>query len=273
MLRSDLHAERSSDVLQEGLRAASEELWFVNPTRDTMADLVHVLRETGSATPPTPIRIFAAERPLKALSDDFLLASVTADLVSTEQVKLRSLETPPRHSLLMTPDSVVSLIECERRVAGLTSARDEFVEQAYAEYQRRWRRAEAFTLRTPPLSEIRESLADDIGPETATDFDRALEALTDVDGERIDEVTLSLLVAANNGELLYDISRWGEDIRLASKATFSRNKNQLEDIDLIETEKVPIDVGRPRLRLVLGDAVRGDDIKDVTKRAQRELGG
>uniref|UniRef100_UPI001E4BF87B transcriptional regulator TbsP domain-containing protein n=1 Tax=Halegenticoccus soli TaxID=1985678 RepID=UPI001E4BF87B len=38
-----------------------------------------------------------------------------------------------------------------------------------------------------------------------------------------------------------------------SKATFSRTKTRLEDMGLIDTEKVPIDVGRPRLRLKLGD--------------------
>ncbi|PWG73380.1 hypothetical protein DF186_23370, partial [Enterococcus hirae] len=63
----------------------------------------------------------------------------------------------------------------------------------------------------------------------------------------------SLLVAAKNDVLLYDISKWGEDVGIASKATFSRTKTKLEDMGLIDTEKVPIDVGRPRLRLKLGD--------------------
>ena len=40
---------------------------------------------------------------------------------------------------------------------------------------------------------------------------------------------------------------------IASKATFSRTKTRLEDAGIIDTEKVPIDVGRPRLRLKLGD--------------------
>jgi predicted transcriptional regulator len=69
----------------------------------------------------------------------------------------------------------------------------------------------------------------------------------------LDEVGLSLLVAAKHEQLLYDISRWGEDTGVASKATFSRTKTHLEEQGLIETEKVPIDVGRPRLRLILGN--------------------
>jgi hypothetical protein len=95
----------------------------------------------------------------------------------------------------------------------------------------------------------------DIGDDAAADFDAVLDSLQTArgDGDGLDEVTISLLVAAKNGELLYDISKWGEDIGLASKATFSRTKTQLEDRGLIDTEKVPIDVGRPRLRLKLGD--------------------
>jgi hypothetical protein len=105
------------------------------------------------------------------------------------------------------------------------------------------------------MSQVRETLEGDIGPETAEDFDTVLDSLQTArgNGEGLDEVTISLLVAAKNGELLYDISKWGEDIGLASKATFSRTKTKLEDMGLIDTEKVPIDVGRPRLRLKLAD--------------------
>ena len=66
-------------------------------------------------------------------------------------------------------------------------------------------------------------------------------------------MTISLLIAAKNEVLLYDISKWGEDVGIASKATFSRTKSRLEESGVITTEKVPIDVGRPRLRLQLGD--------------------
>ena len=73
------------------------------------------------------------------------------------------------------------------------------------------------------------------------------------DEEDLSEVTVALLVAAKNEQLLYDISKWGEDTGVASKATFSRTKTNLEERGLIDTEKVPIDVGRPRLRLKLAD--------------------
>ena len=58
---------------------------------------------------------------------------------------------------------------------------------------------------------------------------------------------------------------------MASKATFSRTKTRLEERGLIETEKVPIDVGRPRLRLLLGEErLREADAEELASVA-REL--
>jgi hypothetical protein len=111
-----------------------------------------------------------------------------------------------------------------------------------------------------------ETLEAEIDPDVAADFETVLNSLDSArgDGDGLDEVTISLLVAARNGELLYDISKWGEDVGLASKATFSRTKTRLEDNGLIDTEKVPIDVGRPRLRLMPGDSrLEEADIDDV----------
>jgi DNA-binding MarR family transcriptional regulator len=82
---------------------------------------------------------------------------------------------------------------------------------------------------------------------------------------------ISLLVAGKNGELLYDISKWGEDVGVASKATFSRTKTRLEDNGLLDTEKVPIDVGRPRLRLLLGDQRLADATADELAAVAREM--
>jgi hypothetical protein len=268
MLRSDLHAEQSGDVLAEGIEAADEELWLVNPTHETMAEFVHTVRASGPPSPPAePVRVLAAEEPLKRLNQDFVLASHAADLVGEGPLSVRLMEATPRYSLLVTEQSVVSLVECERRVAGLTSTRDRFVEEAREESRRRWRRGEGFSLRTPPLSEIRGTLAAELDEQTAREFDRMLESL-DAGAGPLDEVALALLVAARNEQLLYDISRWGEEIQLASKATFSRSKNTLETAGLIETEKVPIEIGRPRLRLFLQEEYRGLDTETLLARAQ-----
>jgi hypothetical protein len=101
---------------------------------------------------------------------------------------------------------------------------------------------------------VLDSLGEEFNSAVESDFRTVLESVEDMDDSgELDEVGLSLLVAAKHEQLLYDISKWGEDVGVASKATFSRTKTHFEEQGLLETEKVPIDVGRPRLRLLLGD--------------------
>ena len=148
-----------------------------------------------------------------------------------------------------------------------------YIAGAYEQYAGALDRAEAFSLRTPGLSRVRETLAERIGESAAADFDAVLTSMESArgDGDGLDEVTISLLVAAKNDELLYDISKWGEDVGIASKATFSRTKSELEDAGLITTEKVPIDVGRPRLRLKLGEDVGDASAGELAAMAQSAL--
>ncbi len=69
----------------------------------------------------------------------------------------------------------------------------------------------------------------------------------------IDMVAVLLLAAAINEELFFDVVVWGEHTRLASKATFSRRKDFLENLGVIYEENVRAPFGRPRIRLKLND--------------------
>ena len=251
MLDSDLVADHIGGVLRESLAATSEELLFVNPSKKAIEAVIGEI-EHGSQP---PVRLFVDEEPLKTLVDDFLIASSMAEFVATGTLQVRILDSVQRASVLCTDGCLVSIVPGPASVAGLTTTDRSFVSSARDDYEQRWQRAEKFQFRTPPLSRIDRTLAEEFGEKAVTDFDRALATLDTArgNGEGLEEVTIALLIAANNRELLYDISRWGEDIGLASKATFSRAKNQLEEHGLIDTEKVPIDIGRPRLRLILGD--------------------
>jgi hypothetical protein len=271
MIHSDLYVENTGEILAEGLRGGEETVFLINPTQETMRELVSTF---STLDVQSGVQLFADEGQLKDLTDDFIVASTIADLVAEDTLSVRTLSEVPHSSFLLTDSYVVSLVENETKAAGLVSTEESFVSSTYSHYAERWRDAETFSLRTPALSHIRETLAEDIGTSAVDDFNAILDTLDTArgGGEGLDEVTIALLVAANNGELLYDISRWGEDIRLASKATFSRSKNRLEDNGLLDTEKVPIDVGRPRLRLMLGDGdLREADIEKVTQRAQSVL--
>jgi hypothetical protein len=250
---SNLLETQIEDILAAALEETDGELLIVDPSADAIESLVEVATAFDGDLPT--MRMIADESVLKDVMDDFIVASNAADLIDAGTLSMRTTEESVDNSLLVTSDAVRAVVSAGDRVAALTTDDEAFVESAFDAYTDMWESAPDFKLRTPPISRVRESLDSDIGEDSRADFDSVLASLETArgDGEGLDEVTISLLVAAKNDVLLYDISKWGEDVGIASKATFSRTKTKLEDMGLIDTEKVPIDVGRPRLRLKLGD--------------------
>jgi hypothetical protein len=268
--RSNRHEGSVANILR-GTLEGTETLLVINPAADTVAELVDVVAAREDDRPE--VRLLADNRALKDAFEDFLVASSAADLIEQGVLTVRSGDLEG-NTLLVADDSVFALVVLDDHVAALGDENDAFVTAVEDAYGSRWDDASEFQLRTPAISRVRETLEADIGTETREDFDRVLESLeaTRDDGIVLDEVIVSLLVAAKNEVLLYDISRWGEDVGIASKATFSRTKTRLEDHGLIDTEKVPIDVGRPRLRLQFGDDRLGDaDVDELVRIVSDEL--
>ena len=242
------------DVLRAGVEAADDRLLVVDADRAAVAALV---AELAAAPDPPRTRLATDESVLKAATDDFLVAARAADLVEDGALSLYA-DGGAGHTLLVADDAVHAVVTADDRAAALSTDDAAFVDVAAEATTARADDAASFSLRTPPLSRVRGTLAETAGDRALADFDAALDACRAA-GVSVPEVTLALLVAARNDVLLYDISRWGEEVGVASKATFSRTKSRLEDAGLVDTEKVPIEVGRPRLRLKAGDdAVRGD---------------
>jgi len=253
------------------LGETTSEVIVTFPLATGVEKLVSVLGEFDE--PPT-VRLLALEDTLKTVMDDFIVASTTADLVAEGTLSLRTAEATGMSSLIVTDETVVTVVTAGDLVAGLGTDDEEFVASSREKHEAAWEDAEPFSLRTPPITRVHETLAETFGDEVDADFAAVLDSLETArgDGEGLDEVTISLLVAAKHELQLYDISRWGEDTGVASKATFSRTKTQLEDRGLIDTTKVPIDVGRPRLRLLLGDErLEEADVDDLASVAQEML--
>jgi hypothetical protein len=251
-MASNLLNRRLGEILDETLADATGDVYFVNPSADAIEEFVETADENDyEAT----VRLLAEHRTLKAVLEDFIVASTAADLAAKDTLEMRTTDEPPANTLIVTDDSVVTLVAAGDSVGALVTDDASFVADARDNYDEQWAGAESYGLRTPPISDVRESLSSDLSEDAQGDFEGVLQSLETArgDGDGLDEVTISLLVAAKNEELLYDVSKWGEDVGLASKATFSRTKTKLEDMGLIDTEKVPIEVGRPRLRLKLGD--------------------
>ncbi|MFC5133721.1 MULTISPECIES: transcriptional regulator TbsP [Haloferacaceae] len=247
LLESDVE-----DVLEAAFPGSDEELFVVDPPASTIVSLVDAAVDRDDF--PT-MSMLADERVLKDVMDDFLVASKAADLLESGALTLRVLPEDVDNALFVSESKVVALVSAGDRVAALSTTDEAFVSEVFETHRDAFEEAEEYALRTPSISRVRETMAADIGEDVRDDFDAVLASLESASGDDggLDEVTVSLLVAARNDVLLYDISKWGEDVGIASKATFSRTKTRLEDVGVIDTEKVPIDVGRPRLRLKLGD--------------------
>ena len=232
--------------------------------------LITVLRDRDG--PPTA-HLLTTKSVLRWVRDDFDLASEAADLIESGTLSIKTEEDALDDQLVISEGSVVSLVTAGEHPAGLPTDHEGFVGAVDEKWNDRWNRAEEFSLRTPARSRVEESLNEEFGSEVETDFRAMLNAVenTRSDGN-LDVVGICLLVAAKHELLLYDISNWGEEVGVASKATFSRGKNNLEESGLIETEKVPIDVGRPRLRLLFSkDELQDADIDALPGVAQRLL--
>jgi len=249
-MASDLLAGDVEAILDATFVGADETLLVVDPSKETLVSLI----EAATARDDFPmVSVLAAEQVLKSVGDAFPAASRAAALIAADELTLRLLPAAAENALFASASRVVALVDAGDQIGALATTDDEFVTAVFNSQQAAFADATEYDLRTPPIGRVRETLATAIGETVRDDFDAVFDAVTRDGDSALDAVTVSLLVAARNDVLLYDISKWGEDVGIASKATFSRTKSRLEDAGVIDTEKVPIDVGRPRLRLTLGD--------------------
>jgi len=254
-------------VLEAVFDAANDGVFVVAPDPETIEGLVRVLDE-GSPS----IRLLADTAALKSVTGDFSVAGRAANHTESGLLEIRRYDDGT-NTMVVTGSSVVAIVRAQERTAGLETDDDAFVEDAGRRLRGVWADADSYDIRTPSLIRVRETLEAELGRATAEDFEAIRSAVqTDRTDDSLDEVAISLLAAARNGDLLYDISKWGEDVGIASKATFSRTKTRLEERGIIETEKVPIDVGRPRLRLRLGsDRLAADDEDELVRTVRSML--
>gem|GEM_PF-865278 len=229
--------------------------------------LLTAVAEYGATADELPsLRVFAREDVLKSARDDFLASTLLGDLVEAGTVELRVLPSPTPNTLFITGDALSAVVSADDSVSALDSENDEFVTDAHDTYSEQYETAASFDLRTPGRDRILETLGDRLGEPVTETVEAALATLADrPDGGDVDGVALSLLTVAYHEGQLYEVSRWGENIGMASKATFSRTKTDLEDEGYVTTEKVPVDVGRPRQRLLLTEGTVSDD-DDVAAR-------
>lgn len=251
-LSSNTVQSSREELLSAVFADTSEEIFAVGFGAESVEALIEILADLDD---PPKIRLMTEESVLKSLRSRFELASMAAGLVAAETLSLRTTHELFENALVVMEEVVISVVPTGRTVAGLVSDDGEFVDTVSERWRSVWEAGTEFGLRTPAWSRVADSLTTEFGADMEANFEAMIGAVATPRGTEsaLDEVEVSVLAAAKHEKMLYDVSTWGEDVGLASRATFSRVKNRLEDQGLIETEKEPIDVGRPRLRLLLGD--------------------
>lgn len=270
-IRSDQVGPTVGKILRTLLTNENNAAMAVDFDEEWTRELVEML---ANSEEPPQIRLLVREDVLKWLRDDFVLASTAAELVETDTLEIRAATERLDGGLVVTEETVVSLLTPDaEHSAALVTDDEGLVEAVRERWSGIWIDGETFDLRTPAYSRVLEMLGEEFDSEVESDFRTVLGSIESMDDkDELDEIEVSLLVAAKHEQLLYDISHWGEDAGVASKATFSRAKTRLEEKGLLDTEKVPIDVGRPRLRLLLGEeCLREADAEELARVAREML--
>ena len=258
--------EKNDDVgtFTAAYRTLAGAAWLIDPTEELLRPALAARRQLSAG--PT-LHVLAPGARLRSFRESFRVASRAGDLVGREEVIFRAHDDDPGTTVLVGSEAayVPVSVGTVRSVVPVTD--EPFHEEALEWAEQRWADAGPFSLRTPPLSMVRETLEAEFGADARESFDRALATTERGNETEFDEVIAAIVVAAHHECLHYDLSRWGEDIGFASKATFSRKKKRLEEMGVIETEKVSVEMGRPRQRLVLRDTyhrqVREEGIESV----------
>lgn len=245
-------------------------------TTSTVEDVAGVASTIDDGVAEEGIRVLTDESTAKQVRERFLLASRLVDMADGETLSLRVLEPPsPGSTLLIGTDDIRGIASISKTpVAAMRAEEDQVdVETAREQFNDQWERADSFSARTPAYSEMMRTLGQQLGEGIRADVETVFEAVMNdrVDYTEVQPVRSCLLFGARNEVQFYRLGLWGESEGVASRAKFSREKQTLEEHGLIDTEKVPTDVGRPRQRLVLGEDLRGMDALELVSAARSVL--
>lgn len=236
--------------IDEILSTSTGDIVVVNPTPRMIRELSVTDDELANHD---SVQILATESSMKEVRKDFMLAARVQQLIADGllRVRVRS-DVQPQTPIIVSEQSIVAVFETPAENIWMATDDEEIANAAFQSYSDQWDEGEEFSFRTPPLGRFRETFRERFTEEAEQDLFDLIEHLNtdpDFDNTDLNASIASLLIGAKHELLLYDLGRWGEDVGVASKATFSRSKTHLEHRGLLDTEKVPIDVGRPRLRL------------------------
>ena len=233
-----------ADALADG-----GEVRLINPSAGLLAAVVE---RTHATTADGVLHLLVTASVSLAIEDRFPTAAQLADLRAAGRVAAHTANDPLEGTLC--GGAVVGMVFAQAQEWTLLPLEPalwrNWIDQT-------WRSVVTgtSTMQLPRVgyAHLRSTLAAQVSPAVASHFDRLVRTARRELGDEadIDPTAVALLATAYHGGQLAEVTAWGTEVGVASRATFSRVKSQLVDVGVIETAPVPQEVGRPRLRLQL----------------------
>lgn len=208
--------------------------------------------DAPAADAPAPVRLLVSPTGADVLFSRFTTATVVADLRADGHLAVAAVDGLSQR-LTLTADATHVHLRPDGDLRSITARETPLCRDLRARYERQWAAADRQDPGVPGWRELMETFRG-----AFPDAGETLRAvLTDapelpVSGE-FDAVTVVGLVAARHGLQTMTVSEWAESVDLSSRTELSRVKSRLTDRGLVDTDRVPQGVGRPRQKLVLAD--------------------
>lgn len=248
--------ESATDVLRSVLTDLdpADGHYLLNPPR-AFLDAFAVV---GTELDEIPMfRILVSHDVARWARDTFPTAARIQTLVDTGLVEFREGPVEAYSSAIVSQQEVFSLVAFEGTARQFHTGDAAFATDAHSECVDLWTDAEPYSLRAPALPQALAQAELKLGQEFQQAFEESLGIADEFDNpQEFHPVRATLLLAAAQEILHYKVSKWGENVGLASSASYSRHKTTLESDGVIETEKVQVEIGRPRQRLFLTEEYR-----------------
>ncbi|MEZ3142528.1 DUF5821 family protein [Halobaculum sp. MBLA0143] len=238
------------ETFRELFDTAEGTLYAFDPPVQLLSSFVVAASRYDETTPP--IRVLAGATTLRRFTRDFEAAATAAELSAEGRLSVRTDETTEGTTVFATAEAVFVPVIVGEADTAVAARRATFAADVFETCRHAWETRDPFRLTTPSLSTVRETLTTEFGRAAAADFEAALSTVTRApDPTAFDPASVVVMIAARHEQLHYDVTRWGNEIGLASKATFSRKKTRLEELGVVTTDTESVPTGRPRQRLSL----------------------
>jgi len=219
--------------------------------------------------------IIIPEREARNVCMDFPLNARISGLIAQDKLSIYASDVTLLSNIILDGPQLYTLVRLGQTERFVKSTEKGLQTRLDAEFVRITESADLVDPDILAWSELLVQLELTVDSSTRHEFERLIKAARIEELGAIDDISVALVAAAHSGALLNDLSSWAKEVGLASKATFSRRKQNLEDEGIIYTERVPIEVGRPKQRLKLSDSVsefevRGEEL-DITHEGKQSV--